>query len=148
MHFPVAMSAPVGHYLFIGMGVWTRPGQGTTQMDTATRNRQIKKVLTGVFGAGKVNVRGSRGTAYGWVSVTIDHTPLDADRASELRSLCFQLLAKHKIDLGRAYTDDTCQYETNQCHIGFNACRYFRTTTHEDGTMSVIREYGGQWESA
>lgn len=115
-------------------------------MTIAERNRAIKKTLETAFGRGKVRVRGSRGTAHGWVSVDIDWTPLDADKGQEMRNLCKQLLRKANIDLGRSYTDDTCQYECDKCHISFNHARYFRTMKHDDGSMSVIREYGGDWE--
>lgn len=115
----------------------------------AARNRQIKTVLSQAFGAGKIKVRGSRGTGYGYVDVRIDHTPLDADQASELVGLCKRLLHAANVDLGFAYTDDTCQYKTDQCHISFNQARYFRTMKHADGKMSVLRcGYDGEWESA
>jgi hypothetical protein len=41
-------------------------------MTTAQRNNAIKKLLEKEYGKGKVWVRGSRGTAYGWVNVYID----------------------------------------------------------------------------
>jgi hypothetical protein len=41
-------------------------------MTTAQRNNAIKKLLEAEYGKGKVWVRGSRGTAYGWVNVYID----------------------------------------------------------------------------
>jgi hypothetical protein len=116
--------------------------------DIAARNRQIKKTLEMAFGRGKVRVSGSRGTGYGYVHVQIDYTPLDFDSASQLRDKSKQLLRAAKIDLGRAYTDDTCQYETDQCSISFNNPRYYRTQRHEDGAYSVIRDYGGTWEMA
>jgi len=37
----------------------------------AERNRAIKKALSKVFGRENVRVRGDRGTAYGWVDITI-----------------------------------------------------------------------------
>ena len=54
-------------------------------MEIAERNRLIKKVLSKSFGAGKVHVRGSRGTAYGWVTVNIDYTPHDRAHRGTLR---------------------------------------------------------------
>lgn len=86
----------------------------------AERNRQIKKLMSQVFGASNVRVRGSRGTGYGYVDVDINFTPRSADQSAELRQLCKQLMRKAGIDLGFAYTDDTCQYTTDQCSIGFN----------------------------
>lgn len=41
-------------------------------MKIAERNRAIKRTLTDHYGSKKVRVRGSSGTAYGWVSVYID----------------------------------------------------------------------------
>jgi len=37
----------------------------------AERNRAIKKALARVFGVENVRVRGDRGSAYGWVDITI-----------------------------------------------------------------------------
>jgi hypothetical protein len=50
-------------------------------MTTAKRNAAIKKLLEAHYGVGKVWVRGSRGTAYGWVSVYID-TPVSDERGA------------------------------------------------------------------
>jgi hypothetical protein len=111
------------------------------------RNRAIKKTLELAFGRGKVRVRGSRGTGYGWVSVKIDYTPLDSDVRSTLENQCKQLLRAAKIDLGHSYTDDTCQYETDKCHISFNTCRYYRTMRMPSGDLAGIREMGGEWET-
>lgn len=115
--------------------------------EIAERNRQIKKTLERAFGRGKIRVRGSRGTGYGYVSVQIDYTPVDVDVCQELQQKCKQLLRAAKIDLGRAYTDDTCQYTTDQCLISFNTCRYRQTMRMSDGSLSVIRDYGGTWEN-
>ena len=40
-------------------------------MRVAERNRAIKKALAKVFGFQNVRVKGDRGTAYGWVDITI-----------------------------------------------------------------------------
>jgi len=40
-------------------------------MRVAERNRRIKKALSRVFGRENVRVRGDRGTAYGWVNITV-----------------------------------------------------------------------------
>jgi|GEM_PF-1960754 len=40
-------------------------------MNLNERNRSIKKALSAEFGSKNVRVRGGRGTAYGWVDVTI-----------------------------------------------------------------------------
>ncbi|MGD9613816.1 MAG: hypothetical protein AB7H90_01315 [Alphaproteobacteria bacterium] len=90
-----------------------------THTEIAQRNRAIKKTLEQAFGRGNVRVRGSRGTGYGYVSVYINHEPRDWQQARELDRLCKQLLRAAGVDLGRAYTDDTCQYTTDMCHISF-----------------------------
>jgi hypothetical protein len=112
------------------------------QSEMAVRNRAIKATLERAFGKGKVTVRGDRGTAYGWVSVKIDYTPMDRDTYNELERLAKQLLRAAKIDLGRTYTDDTCQYTTDKCNISLNTPRYHRVMYHDDGTVSVMRD---QW---
>jgi hypothetical protein len=63
-------------------------------MTVAERNRAIKRVLIGAFPGCKVSVTGDRGTAYGWVNVRIDWTPLDSDQAREMKRLVWQLLDK------------------------------------------------------
>jgi len=40
-------------------------------MTTTERNKLVKKALSERFGAKNVSVRGGRGTAYGWIEVTI-----------------------------------------------------------------------------
>jgi hypothetical protein len=118
------------------------------QSEMAVRNRAIKATLERAFGKGKVTVRGSRGTGYGWVSVKIDYTPMDSDTYNELERLAKQLLRKSNIDLGRTYTDDTCQYTMDKCNISLNTPRYHRVMYHDDGTMSVMRDrYNNIWEN-
>ena len=102
----------------------------------AERNRAMKRTLESAFGKGKIRVRGARGTAYGYVDVDIDWTPLDSEQAEIMRAHCKALLRAAGIDLGHAYTDDSCQWETDQTHIGFNPCRYFRTMRMSDGTFA------------
>ena len=104
-------------------------------MSKAIRNRAIKSTLEKAFGRGKIRVRGSRGTAYGYVHASVDWTPLDYDQAQEMRAHCTALLRAAGIDLGRTYTDDTCQFETDMCRIEFNTCRYYRTMRAADGTL-------------
>lgn len=116
-------------------------------MDTATRNRAIKKTLQAAFGRDKVTVRGDRGTAYGWVSVKIDWTPLDSDKAQEMRGLCVRLLRAANIELGRTYTDDTCQTETHKCSIDFNPSRYYRTTRLSNGALAALKDFHSEWQT-
>jgi hypothetical protein len=118
----------------------------TIQSITAIRNRAIKTTLEAAFGKGKVRVHGSRGTAYGYVTAHIDWTPLDVEQRERMEVHCRALLVAAKIDLGRAYTDDTCEFETDTCSLSFNTCRYYKTMRHSDGTMSVLSDrWDGEW---
>ncbi len=109
-------------------------------IDIAARNRAIKASMEEVFGRGKVRVGGSRGTAWGYVKVTIDHTPLDWDAARLLATKLKERMRDDGIDLGHAYTDDTCQYDTDQCRIEFNRCRYIHTFIDGGGARWGKRE--------
>jgi len=91
--------------------------------DIAARNRAIKKTLAAVFGRDKIQVTGARGTAYGYARVKINHSPRDFEQERELQSLCKALLRKANIDLGHAYTDDTCQFSCDEVSIRFNRCQ-------------------------
>jgi hypothetical protein len=89
-------------------------------MQIAERNRLIKKVLTNAFGAGKVTVRGSRGTAYGWVSVNIDARPKDREHRDALIANVWALFAKHNIKIG---SYDSADYGSgNKIHLDFGLC--------------------------
>jgi len=114
-------------------------------MNIAERNRAIKKVLGAVYGRDKVRVRGSRGTGYGWVTVHIDYTPLDNMHREKLSIEAKGKLREAGIDLGRSYTDDTCQSTCDRCHIAFHMSRYRQTVRHDDGMMSGLR-WDDQWE--
>ena len=116
-------------------------------MDTAVRNRQIKQVLSQAFGRDKISVRGSRGTGHGYVRVHIAYKPLDEDTRRDLEQKCKELLRAANVDLGKTFTDDTCQYTTDMCMIQFERPDYYRTMKHDDGSMSVMRDrYAGEWE--
>jgi len=118
------------------------------QSQTAVRNRAIKTTLEAAFGKGKVSVRGSRGTAYGYVTAYVDWTPLDCEQSDRMHAQCKALLRAAGIDLGRAYTDDTCQWECDKTRIEFNAARYYRTRKHSDGTMSVQADrWDNEWQT-
>jgi hypothetical protein len=87
----------------------TNQAIGVLNMGTQTiaeRNRLIKKVLEHRFGRGKVRVKGSRGTAYGWVHVRIE----DANRAghcySERYSQVMEQLRAAHIQIGTYGYDD------------------------------------------
>lgn len=120
-------------------------------MQIAERNRAIKRTLETAFGRGKVRVRGSRGTAYGWLTVSIDWTPRDIDQSREMQSLVWDLLTAAKLDteIGTyGYDDPGSDYGYGrEIHIDFNSCKYHRTMRHPDGSLSVMRDYGGQWET-
>lgn len=53
-------------------------------MDIKARNKQIKTILSKEFGGKNVSVTGGKGTAYGWVGITIkaaDPCPYKQDEA-------------------------------------------------------------------
>lgn len=122
--------------------------------DTATRNRNIKKVLTQAFGTGKVAVRGSRGSAYGWVTVDIAYAPRDREELSELTSKVWDLFKTAKIEIGTyGYNDPGSDYGFgSKIHINFERCR---DTFAEGervsycGKLGVIKDRdfckGGDW---
>jgi hypothetical protein len=94
-------------------------------MEIAARNRAIKKVVEQAFGKCKVSVRGSRGTAYGWVRVHISHSPRNYRERRELESLVSSLISSAKINVGTyGYDDPGSDYGFgSKIHIDFDACR-------------------------
>lgn len=94
-------------------------------MDTAERNRKIKQVLTAAFGAGKVTVRGHKGTAYGWVTINIAYAPKDRDELSALKSKVWDLFKAAQITIGTyGYDDPGSDYGFgSKCHLNFDQCR-------------------------
>ena len=93
--------------------------------DIATRNRQIKKVLSEAFAPHKVSVKGSRGTAYGWVRVHIGFAPRNIRERQELYSQVNRLIAAAKIEIGTyGYDDPGSDYGYGKTiNIDFDACR-------------------------
>ncbi len=75
-------------------------------MSTATRNRALKTILTAAFAPHKVSVTGSRGTAYGWVTVKIGYSPRNNREAGELRQKVHQLIKAGNIEIGTYGYDD------------------------------------------
>ena len=69
-------------------------------MTVAERNRLIKKILTAKYGKGKVTVRGSTGTAYGWVTVRIDFAPKNIDDRRDHETAIWKLFDENKIEIG------------------------------------------------
>lgn len=94
-------------------------------MSMAERNRALKKALEQAFGRGKVRVRGSRGTAYGWVTVKIAYSPRNQRESQELRSKVNQLIAAAKIEIGTyGYDDPGSDYGFGKTiNINFEDCR-------------------------
>lgn len=94
-------------------------------MSCADRNRQIKKILTEAFKPHKVSVKGSRGTAYGWVNIHIAYRPKDRDEARELKSKVWQLMDAAKIQIGTyGYDDPGSDYGFgSKCIIEFDRPR-------------------------
>lgn len=94
-------------------------------MSQAIRNRQIKKLLSEAFGQGKVTVRGSRGTGYGWVCVHIAYSPRNYREARDLRAHVSKLIAAGKIEIGTyGYDDPGSDYGYGKMiNIDFDPCR-------------------------
>lgn len=94
-------------------------------MTTADRNRQIKQVLTQAFGAGKVTVRGSRGSAYGWVHINIAYAPKDIEERRELTSKVWDLFKAAGITIDTyGYDDAGSDYGFgSKMHLNFEQCR-------------------------
>ena len=85
---------------------------GVNQMSMAERNRAIKRTL-------ELSLRTRQGSrarrarnGIWYVDVDIDWTPLDVDQSATMKAHCKALLRAAEIDLGRTYTDDTCQYDS------------------------------------
>lgn len=120
-------------------------GQTKMAMTIAKRNRQIKQILGAKYGRVNVRVDGQRGTAYGYVRVYINATPLDNDARLEMERECFTLLSAANIDLGRRYTDDTCDTTCSEVSIRFNNYRYQHTHRTSDGALWAQIEYQGDF---
>lgn len=92
----------------------------------AERNRALKKLLLKAFGAGKVRVRGSRGTAYGWVTCDIAYAPRDWSEAKALEAKVMRLIAVAGIKIGTYGTpgDMGADYGWgSKIHVNFEPCR-------------------------
>ncbi|RLI80648.1 hypothetical protein DRP04_07965 [Archaeoglobales archaeon] len=65
-------------------------------MRVAERNRRIKKALAKVFGYKNVRVRGDRGTAYGWVEITVkvprDPNKHPFEQEDEVKAMVWNIL--------------------------------------------------------
>jgi hypothetical protein len=87
-------------------------------MSTATRNRAIKKALQQAFAGMKVAVTGGRGTAHGWVTVSIDYAPRTWQEDNELRTQVRRLACAAAKAAGSSmstyYSDD---YSDQSAHL-------------------------------
>jgi len=94
-------------------------------MSMAERNRALKKTLEQAFGRGKVSVKGSRGTAYGWVKVEIAYAPRDSAERDELKAKVWELIREAKIEVGTyGYDDPGSDYGFgSKMHLDFEQCR-------------------------
>lgn len=91
-------------------------------MQIAERNRLIKKVLTAEFGKGTVTVRGSRGTAYGWVSVKINVRPANAEQRDAFKARVWDLFRQANIEIDTyGYNDPGSDYGYgSKIHLDFD----------------------------
>lgn len=84
-------------------------------MNIKERNKQIKKVLSDVFGAKNVSVRAGKGTAYGWVDIDIvagarisvdeQYTETEKNIINETCRKAEKILSDSKIEFYK-YSDD------------------------------------------
>ena len=123
-------------------------------MSCAERNRKIKQVLTTAFGTGKVTVKGSRGTAYGWVSIHIAYAPKDRAELEILTGKVWELFKAAKIEIGTyGYNDPGSDYGFgSKMHLNFDQCRDVFSVgdrVNYCGAAGVVkdRDYraGGDW---
>lgn len=94
-------------------------------MEVAKRNRALKKLLEQAFGRGKVRVRGSRGTAYDWVTCDIAYAPETWDKAKELEGRVMQLIRAAKIHIGTFGTPGDMGGDYGwgfKIHVNFEDC--------------------------
>lgn len=94
-------------------------------MSCAERNRNLKKLLEQAFGRGKVGVKGSRGTAYGWVTVNIAYAPRDRDEHEQLKAKVWDIINAGQIKIDTyGYNDPGSDYGYgSKIHINFEQCR-------------------------
>ena len=94
-------------------------------MSTAERNRQIKQLLKKAFEGKKISVKGSRGTAHGWVRVRIGYSPRNTAECRDLESKVKQLISAAGIEIGTyGYDDPGSDYGYGQTiNINFDELR-------------------------
>lgn len=122
--------------------------------DIAERNRRLKKLLEAAFGRGKVSVKGSRGTSYGWVTVNIAYAPRDRAEHDELQKKVWHIVKAGQIEIGTyGYDDLGSDYGYgSKIHINFEQCRDVfnpgeRVTFLDRPAIVKERDYrnGGDW---
>ena len=91
----------------------------------AERNRTLKALMSKAFASCKVTVKGSRGTARGWVTLHIGYAPRNNRELTELRAKVWELIKAAKIQIGTyGYDDPGSDYgHGNTIHINFDRCR-------------------------
>lgn len=123
-------------------------------MSHAERNRKIKQVLSQAFGTGKVSVRGSRGTAYGWVTIDIAYAPKDREEQEKLKAKVWDLFKAANITIGTyGYDDPGSDYGYgSKMHLNFLQCLDVFSTGERvtwNGKTGTVkdRDYrsGGDW---
>lgn len=91
-------------------------------MYAAERNRKLKSVLSSAFRNHKVSVRGHRGTAYGWVTVSVQAAPIHLQHRRRMEAKVWRIIGKHDIKIGSYGTpgDMGCDYGWGrEIHINF-----------------------------
>lgn len=114
---------------------------------SAERNRKLKKALSAHFGAGKVRVKGSRGTAYGWVTVTIDVVPEHLMHRRELEAEVWELINANDIKIGTyGYDDPGSDYGYGSTiHINFADPDF---NVRDEGSIYILQsntDAGNAW---
>lgn len=94
-------------------------------MTVAERNRALKSIMSKAFAPHKVSVRGSRGTAYGWVRLHIAYAPLNVQERRELQAKVWEIIRENKITIDTyGYDDPGSDYGFgSKIHIDFDPCR-------------------------
>ena len=103
-------------------------------MTVAERNKALKSAITKAFAPHKVSVRGSRGTAYGWVRLHIAYAPRNRREAQDLRQQVWAVINASKITIDTyGYDDPGSDYgHGSKIHIDFDGWREQAETWGDD----------------
>jgi hypothetical protein len=104
-------------------------------MTTAQRNRALKALLEREYGKGKVWVRGSRGTAYGWISVYIDYAGDGDHNGREERRKINKLIADANIEIGTYGYDDPGSDYGFGSKINITFCKPYDVRQKDEETL-------------